>query len=84
MKKKAKKKCLVMGCPNHRGEGRFVGDLCSPCHETLTTGAIHRANRTFIGDLKRIADHYRESVESVVQVLSLAGHRVPQRVGGDQ
>jgi len=30
------KKCVVRGCENHSDEGRFVGDLCSPCHEALS------------------------------------------------
>ena len=29
--------CLTLNCTNHVGEGMFVGDLCSPCHEYLTT-----------------------------------------------
>lgn len=31
-------KCIVKGCQNHRHEGRFVGDLCAPCHAMLTEG----------------------------------------------
>ena len=30
--------CIVKGCSNHRGEGLFVGALCSPCHTFITTG----------------------------------------------
>ena len=30
--------CIVKGCRNHRGEGRFIGALCSPCHTFITTG----------------------------------------------
>jgi hypothetical protein len=30
--------CIVKGCSNHRGEGRFIGALCSPCHTFITTG----------------------------------------------
>ncbi len=29
-------KCLVRLCPNTRQAGRFRGDLCAPCHETLS------------------------------------------------
>jgi len=47
------KKCLVKGCENERGQGTFVGDLCKPCHEMLTTGRIHPNNGTFVGDLLR-------------------------------
>lgn len=31
-------KCIVKGCKNHKHEGQFVGDVCSPCHTMLTEG----------------------------------------------
>ena len=31
-------KCIVLGCTNHQGEGRFVGELCAPCYTMLTQG----------------------------------------------
>jgi hypothetical protein len=31
-------KCLVAGCTNHKNKGKFIGDLCSPCHTMLTQG----------------------------------------------
>ena len=31
-------KCIVKDCENHRHQGTFVGDLCAPCHEFITTG----------------------------------------------
>ena len=30
--------CVVKGCTNARHQGSFVGDLCSPCHNIITTG----------------------------------------------
>ena len=45
--------CIVKGCLNYSNEGEFIGDLCVPCYEMLTTGRIHHANRTFIGDMNR-------------------------------
>jgi len=27
-----------MDCENHANEGKFIGDLCSPCHAFITTG----------------------------------------------
>lgn len=38
MKATVRKKCIVMNCANHSDEGEFVGDLCSPCHEFVTSG----------------------------------------------
>lgn len=31
-------KCIVKDCENHKHEGGFVGDLCKPCHQFITTG----------------------------------------------
>jgi len=43
-------KCLVFGCSNHTHQGKFVGDLCAPCHLYLTTGKIGCTD-SFLGDL---------------------------------
>jgi hypothetical protein len=32
------KKCIVLNCTNHRGQGKFFGLLCAPCHGFITTG----------------------------------------------
>lgn len=44
-------KCIVKDCPNHKGEGRFVGDLCGPCHAMLTTGTVGHGE-TFIHKMR--------------------------------
>lgn len=31
-------KCIVLHCENHSQEGNFIGDLCAPCYEYITTG----------------------------------------------
>mgnify|MGYP001571340693 FL=1 len=41
------KQCLVKGCINRATEGEFVGALCKPCHDMLTTGEP-RNGLTFI------------------------------------
>jgi hypothetical protein len=34
--------CIVKYCKNHSSQGRFIGDLCAPCHEYVTLGrGIH-------------------------------------------
>lgn len=49
-------KCIVKGCKNHTHEGQFIGDLCKPCHEFITTGNGHHSqaykNATQVGALK--------------------------------
>jgi hypothetical protein len=37
------RRCIVKDCENHAGEGSFVGDLCSPCHEFITTGGFNHS-----------------------------------------
>jgi len=37
---KKEKKCIVYGCTNKSTEGSFIGDLCAPCHQYITTGKI--------------------------------------------
>jgi len=37
MAKKAAKRCIVWNCTNRTSEGSFIGDLCLPCHQFITT-----------------------------------------------
>ena len=47
--------CIVKGCINDKSQGRFVGDLCSPCHAFIATGkgnysqAYRNTQRTWVG-----------------------------------
>ena len=35
-------KCMVQGCENHKHEGSFNGDVCSPCYQFIVHGkGIH-------------------------------------------
>lgn len=43
------KKCLVRDCPNYSNQGRFIGDLCAPCHEAISKGVA--TNRFMISRL---------------------------------
>lgn len=47
------KHCIVKGCLNGSTQGEFIGDLCAPCHKMITTGIVHHASPTFIGELTR-------------------------------
>lgn len=44
-------KCIVYGCENYKHEGYFIGDLCSPCHNMITSGKPNYG-ATFIHDLR--------------------------------
>lgn len=50
------KKCLVLGCANHTHEGRFVGDLCGPCHEMITTGYLSQGTTWIHDDIKYLEE----------------------------
>jgi len=41
---KLKSKCIVKDCPNKRSQGEFIGDLCAPCHNFITTGKADFGN----------------------------------------
>ena len=43
-------KCIVLGCPNKKNQGKFIGDLCSPCYEMLTTGIVNK-HKNFISEI---------------------------------
>jgi len=65
------KKCIVKGCENYHGQGTFIGDLCAPCHEMITTGIIHHCNITFIGDMARKYKRDKERLDWLEHSLFL-------------
>ena len=48
-------RCAVAGCMNDRRQGLFVGDVCGPCHQMITTGEVGCGD-TFIHKLNRAAN----------------------------
>ena len=71
MKATVRKKCIVMNCANHSDEGEFVGDLCSPCHEFVTSGrGVH--SQAYRNELVKERLRTVSSVKIQSQVLSLA------------
>lgn len=40
-------KCIVEGCVNWKHQGLFIGDLCAPCHYTITTG-VYNPSESFL------------------------------------
>ena len=50
-------RCIVKGCGNHKYQGRFIGDLCVPCYNYLTTGKIGITD-SFLGRLTEIPEGY--------------------------
>jgi hypothetical protein len=59
------KKCITKDCVNRVGEGTFVGDLCSPCHEFVAGGILNhsqacrnaiKANEKFLQSFAKIVE----------------------------
>ena len=49
-------KCIIFGCTNHKLQGRFIGNLCGPCHDMLASGEP-KYGQTFVHEMQtRIAD----------------------------
>jgi len=48
-------RCIVNGCANQRHQGRFIGDLCAPCHTYITTGRVGPTT-SFLGKLDGLMD----------------------------
>ena len=43
-------RCMVKGCHNKKHEGNFIGSMCIPCYEMITTGIV-KPGTTFINDI---------------------------------
>ena len=53
-------KCIVKGCRNHKYEGRFVGDLCAPCHTMITTGNLNPSYAWFGKEIESLRQQLAE------------------------
>jgi hypothetical protein len=53
--------CIVKDCENHKHQGRFVGDLCSPCHAFITRneGKYSQAYRNVQREWQSLTDEER-------------------------
>lgn len=60
------KKCLVHGCVNHSNEGRFVGELCGPCHGMITSGKPGHGN-TWIHKTVEQNEQLRDVLREIAQ-----------------
>lgn len=58
-------KCIVKNCLNNRYEGRFIGDLCSPCFEFIAKekGIYSQAYR----NIQQFVEKEREECASVAE-----------------
>jgi len=79
--------CLVKGCTNKRHEGKFIGDLCAPCHEMITTGEIG-SGATFVhrvlSDLRRTEKMNEKMWSKNNAIYELANAGVGRNITLDQ
>ena len=67
-------RCIVARCSNHKSQGRFVGDLCAPCHHYITTGRIG-ATDSFLGELTAVRSiDWLESLKKRLVRISIKLH----------
>ena len=61
--------CLVHGCTNKKHQGSFIGDLCVPCYQMLTTGKL-KHGKTFIHQMKVAHDKQLVAISEKVCELN--------------
>ncbi|WP_157639945.1 hypothetical protein [Burkholderia ubonensis] len=71
-------KCIVKGCLNHRHQGRFIGDLCSPCHAMLTEGKYIPSSAWFALEGRRAQ---RAEVDATLAEYLEAWRKLPEVPG---
>lgn len=73
-------KCLVHGCGNTSDQGQFVGEICSPCYEFITTGEGRHSSvyRNATKELQEKCDHlHKRSTELIEECRGL--HRLKHK-----
>ena len=65
-------RCIVKGCQNHREQGGFVGDLCSPCYVMLKHGTYKPSFAFFCQDMFAV----RRNLENMLDVVKNNSNRL--------
>jgi hypothetical protein len=73
-------KCIVAGCVNHKHEGLFVGDLCGPCFQMLTSGDSNYGN-TFIHELQARVKTLERAMQAYERERNRYRHANPEYTG---
>jgi hypothetical protein len=66
-------KCIVHGCSNHTNQGRFVGDVCSPCYTMITTGKIMPTD-SFLNQITALESENEELERKLIALVSRPKH----------
>jgi len=61
--------CIVAGCKNRKSQGKFVGDICSPCYEMITTGNVNINSTNFISSLNSKFKELKKQVREIVKIF---------------
>lgn len=56
--------CLVLGCTNKKHQGSFVGDLCWPCYNMLTTGKLG-CGKTYFHEMAKQIERLKQQPKGV-------------------
>ena len=77
-------KCITHGCPNHKNQGSFIGDMCAPCSNMLISGDpkfgvtfVHKM-RDRIEELEKQNASLEAKLDSLVPALSYEGLRTDE------
>ncbi len=76
--------CIVKDCENHKHQGRFVGDLCSPCHAFITRneGKYSQAYRNAQREWQGLTDEEKNAItwgKTVYEILDLAEAKLREK-----
>jgi len=75
-------KCIVKNCDNRMSEGKFVGMMCSPCHQFVSEG-IGRYSQAYRNALEvgisAVLASMAESAANLADPTHTVGFRVEPR-----
>ena len=60
-------KCIILGCTNHKLQGRFIGNLCGPCHDMLVSGEP-KFGQTFVHEMRERVEVLEVALRAVLKI----------------
>lgn len=65
-------KCIVKNCQNHTHQGKFVGDLCSPCYE-FARGGEGRYSQLYRNTVEAEREACAKTCEGIAESCGMTG-----------
>ena len=59
--RKQGEKCIVLNCTNRTSEGKFIGELCAPCHSFIVEGQ-GRYSQIYRNALRMVVSRYTQTI----------------------